>query len=687
MTNASIRSLFLPTSIAVIGISRDDTSVGSTIYRNIKEGGFQGDVIPVNPFIQNYHDTICYPSVLSIPSSVDLAVIVVPAAVVPSVLEEVGKKGIPAAIIISSGFSETGAEGKTLETKIKDIAKKYTIIIVGPNCLGIINTHEKLNASFARTKPLPGTIAFLSQSGALGSALLDIITPKGIGVSHFISLGNKAGINELDILQYLSEDEQTNVIGMYVEQLQDADKLIALGRAIQKPIVVLKGGKTEEGSLAVHSHTGSLAGGPEAYRALFQQACMIHTASTQDFINTLVSFSQNPIPKGNTCAILTNAGGPAILATDTLTQNGVAIPEISGKHNPIDLLGDANASDFQQTLSLLEKNDAVDSILGIVTPQAVTPVTDCANAFCMYKTTSTKPLAVCFMGDDVMKEGRKILEMGKIPTSKYPEQTAMMLANIHTYAKMKARIYVDVSQPVSTEPVPAVQISLSDPLTLLAAYGIPVPSYGIALDTSSITPSFLSHLSETVVIKILSKQIIHKTDRGAVRLNVSKKDVQETANVMLEHIQKTIPDARVDGILIMDMAQTEHSLECIIGIKKEEGLGTLIMLGIGGIFVEIIKDVTFRFAPLTTTDAQDLIAELQSNALFDGVRGKPALDKEALTKTLLTVSRIALDHPEITELDINPILVFPTGQGVLVLDSRVTISTNATIIPTSAYNA
>jgi acetyltransferase len=682
MNNPSaLETLFHPKSIAVVGVSHDESSVGSTIYKNIVGNGYKGTVLPVNPFLKTFQGVVSYPSVLSVTEAIDLAILVVPAAIVPSVLEEIGKKDIPVAIIISSGFGEVDAKGTVLEKHVREIAEKYHISILGPNCLGIISPHTKLNASFARTTPLPGSIAFLSQSGALGTALLDIITPKGIGLSHFISLGNKMDINELDLLEFLAEDPSTSVIGMYVEQLKDAERCIAIGKKIAlldspKPIIVLKGGRTKEGNEAVRSHTGAMAGIPEAYSALFTQSMMIETKSTQEFINTLVSFSENPLPHGNSCAVLTNAGGPAILATDTLISSGVTVPPLTGSHNPIDLLGDAKASDFQKTLSALEKDAGVDSILGIVTPQTVTEIPDTANAFCMHKSTSKKPMAVCWMGEGVMKEGKQLLDMGKIPNSKYPEQTAAMLANLHTYVRFQKHLTESRSpehgtiQPKgSLAPFSAVD----NPLDILTKYHIPVAPFVLSEPTSLATAD-LKMLSEFVAVKILSNDIIHKSDVGAVSLDVPKEKAVQKAKEMVATVRKNEPKAHISSILFMNMIELQKGLECIVGVKKEQGLGTVIIFGIGGIFVELLNDVSMRFAPLTPEDAKDMIEELRAKALFSGFRRSTPLDVEAGVATLLSISQLIVDHPEITELDINPLVVLPKGQGVIALDCRLTLS-------------
>jgi len=677
--------LFHPNHIAVIGVSRDGHAVGSTIYHNIVEGGFSGTVYPVNPFLQDFQGVRAYPSVLSIPETIDMALVVVPAHIVPSVLEEIGKKGIPVAIIISSGFSELDEKGKNLELESKAIAEKYKITVLGPNCLGIIHPDDKMNASFARTNPLPGSIAFISQSGALGTAFLDIITPKGIGLSHFISLGNKMGIKELDLLEYLLHDPLTSVIGMYVEQLADAEHVVTLGRKYAslvhpKPIVILKGGKTKEGNIAVRSHTGALAGTEEAYGALFRQSMMIEVRSLEELVNTLICFAQNPLPEGNNCVVVTNAGGAAILATDTLVSSGVSVEDIDGMHNPIDLLGDANAEKYQKTLNELEQNPSIHSILGIITPQSVTEIEDTANAFCIHKTTTKKPLAVACIGDGVMKDGKKLLEMGHVAVNKYPEQTAAMLANLHRYTSMRKRLLNDsIREPSSdhslSSPVHDLQSTVynpNDPFSILSSYGIPVPPYVVVQDPSSLSQA-IQPLGNHIVVKILSQSVIHKTDAGLVRLDIPKVDVPSVAEHMIQELHTTLPLAAIDAVLCMDMVDTKKSIEYILGIKKEPGLGTMIMLGLGGIFVELLKDVTFRFAPLTMLDCDDMVSELRSQSLFTGIRGMKPLDSTALKQALMTVSRIAVDHPEITELDINPLLVKPESEGVVALDCRLTI--------------
>ncbi len=677
-TRTGIDALFTPNTIAVIGVSRDEQSVGSMIFANLVGQYYPGKIHPVNPFITTYRGTPCYPSVLSIPEPIDLAVIAVPASVVPSVLTEVGKKSISAAIVISAGFAESGKKGAAGQAELVDIARQYDISLLGPNCLGVIHPHGKMNASFARTVPKPGSIAVLSQSGALGSALLDIITPRSIGISHFVSLGNKATLDELPFLEYFMTDPHTRVIGIYAEELREVNRYIEFGRrtlgtAGAKPIVILKAGKTTEGNTAVHSHTGSLAGQPEAYTALFRQAGMLEATSTQEFVNALVGFSQNPLPETGACAILTNAGGPAILATDALITAGVEVPAIQGKHNPIDLLGDAGAPEFERALAQLETDPSVGSILGIVTPQSMTDVPGTANAFCMHRATSKKPLVVSWMGESVMKEGSKLLSMGAVPFSKYPEQAAGMIGNLHRFARIRSGMqHAATRMTTAPEPSPVPAIDPDNPLAFVQSVGIHIPRY-VVLPESSGSQEALTGLSDTLAVKLLSPELVHKSDQGAVRLNVPKPLALQTAGEMMQSVRKSLPKAHIRGVLYMDMVDTKDGIECIVGIKRIPGMGTLLMIGLGGIYVEILRDVSFRFIPITPDDAHMMVRELKSYALLAGVRGKAGVDVTALSNALLSVSDAVWRHPELMELDINPLLVLP--RGVIALDARVTLDT------------
>jgi acetyltransferase len=594
------------------------------------------------------------------------------------VLDETGQKNVKLAVIISSGFKELGKEGISKEEKILNIAKKYGIDILGPNCLGFIHPYENINASFARTVPILGSIAFVSQSGAMGAAILDIATPKGVGFSHFISIGNRSGITEIDLMEYLINDDKTRVIGLYIEQLADARRFIQICRTMAnytppKPVVVLKAGKTKEGIAAVFSHTGSLAGEESSYHALFTQANAIETKSTQEFINTLVSCAENPLPKGNNAYIITNAGGPAILAADSLATSGIAIPSSKEAPNPNDLLGDASSIDYKTALDKALGNDSVHSILIIVTPQTMTEVEKTAGVIAQEKMKSEKPITVAWMGDGVMKEGKKILDQKSVPNSKYPEQAALMLSYIHNYAK-RQKTLLSLS-PHSSELHQKHKIKdVTDPYQLLASYHIPFPRYMIFSSPGDIPdkPEF----SDSVAVKILSPDIIHKTEYGAVRLNVSKTHIKDTAIDMVRQLRSAYPNVRITGILVMDMVDTNNTIEMIAGIKDEPLLGKLIMLGLGGTFVEVFRDVSFRFAPLSVFDAEEMVRELKMFPLIEGIRGSPKLNASAIVETLLTLSKLALDYPAIKELDINPILATPSG--VIALDPRIRVNMKQT---------
>lgn len=669
--------LFHPQRIAVIGVSRDPLSVGRTIFTNIQTGGFQGEVYPVNPHAKDINGVMCFPSVLDIPHVPDLAVIAVPAAGVSAVLNDIGKKGTKTVIIISAGFREIGKEGEKKEQDLMDIARSYGIAILGPNCLGVIHPHEHINLAFARTPAHPGSIALLSQSGALGSAILDIAQPKAIGFSHLISLGNAMDITEMDCLEYLKTDPHTRVIGLYVERLTDAARFITLCRHLvsqeqTKPVVVLKAGTTKEGSQAVHSHTGSLAGEKASYDALFRQAGVIEAGSVQEFLNTLIACSHSSLPIGNKTTILTNAGGPGILATDTLIKDGVGLSASSSHHNPWDLLGDATAKAYDDALGELANDPEVHSILLVATPQTITDVDGTADVVANWKNRLAKPLVCAWMGDAMMASGKAILDKAGVPVVNYPESAARMLADLHRISKIKNKFLEKSMEPCREQhtPIPGISLSCLGTLDVLNAYDIPVPA-SRTVSPDGLDTATLSGLSDTIAVKLLSDEVTHKSEYGAVRLNIPRQEGVQTAKTMVHHFKGRFPTAHISSILFMNMVDTHEGVECIVGIKRQKDLGTVIACGFGGVMVELVRDISMRFLPVTRSDIRDMLMELRLAPVFAGFRGKPPLDTDSLIQAILSVSRLAMDHPELMELDINPLMVFP--HGVMALDGRMTL--------------
>jgi len=681
----SLPSFFSPRSIAVIGASRDPQSVGTTILDNIIHGNFKGSVYPINPKATEISGLPCYPSVESVSQPIDLCIIAVPSTIVPIVLEQAGKKNIPYAVIISSGFKETGPSGLLLEQQLTHIAKKYNIHILGPNCLGIIHPHIHLNASFAKTSALPGSIAFVSQSGAIGTAMLDFLNTKNIGLSHFISVGNESDLTAMDFIKPLSEDEKTSVIGIYLEQIPYANKFLLRIEELRKqknikPMVILKAGLTTQGSAATKSHTGALSGSNVASSTLFHQAGILMVETIEEFIDTLTAFSQNPPSMSNTVTIITNAGGPGVLAVDTAISHDLTLFSTPSYTNPNDIHGDAKVEDFSKALIHASK-DETGNIFTIITPQTTTDIAGVAHAIIDAKKTIQKPFVVCSMGQTAMEEATQLLQKNHITTVLYPENGIIALSHLwhwHQYAQIVRgvpKIYDITRQQTAKETFVSMTQSKkslfhTEALDLLRLYGIPTPSYIFASSKEKLLSS-ISQLADTVVLKILSPDIVHKTESKAIALNIPKNTLAETYDRMMKTIAKHYQNARIEGVLCMDFVPIQDGFEMIIGIKQEPNVGKMIMIGAGGIMVELMKDVSFRFTPITPKDASMMIDELNISPLFTGFRGKQPLDKEALVDMLCRISQLVTDFPAIQELDCNPLVVFPKGKGVTLLDARI----------------
>jgi len=661
----NLSALFHPQNIAIIGASREEMSVGYTLVQNMIQGKFTGGIYPVNPKATEIQGHPCYPSVRDIPTLIDLAIIAIPAAFIPKLLKEIAEHGVKTAIIISAGFKEIGEEGKKLEAELRTIIKTYDMTIIGPNCLGVMHPHEHINATFAKGEALPGSIAIISQSGAVGSALLDIFTPKNIGLSHFISLGNKVGIDERDMLKYLETDEKTKVIGIYAEELDNATGWIETIRSMKKPVIMLKAGKTTEGSKSVASHTGSLAGEYVCYQALFKQAGIIEAPTLFDFVHMLIGVDKNDLPTAKNCAIITNAGGPGILSIDDAISEGLQMTPWSTHHNPWDLFGDAKAEAYKKALDEAGASTDVGIIMTITTPQTTTEIDATANIIVNTKQTYKKPIISIWMGEGFMTTGTHILEQGNVAATKYPECGIAMLKALTKATEPK--------QPVA-ETIPKTTVASIrniQPLDLLKQYDIAVPAYTYVSNKLDLAKQ-IEPLGPSLAIKAISKTIIHKSDFGAVALNVKKEDAEKAFDTMEKSIHANDPTHVIDAMLYMDMVTKKDGQEFIIGIKRQPGLGSVIMVGLGGISVELYKDVAFRFTPMTHQDVEDMISELKAKVMFTGFRGKPALNKEKLIEVVLKVSRLAYEHPEIEEFDINPLIVYP--DDAIAVDARVKIS-------------
>jgi acetyltransferase len=693
-------NFFQPNSVAVIGASRDPEKLGYAVLNNLKEGGFEGPLYPINPKAEEILGLEAYESVLDVADPIGLAIIVVPAKIVPHVLRECGEKGISAVVIITAGFREAGREGLEQERELLDIAKEYDLRLIGPNCLGVIDTDTPLNATFAAGMPPDGPIAFMSQSGALGTAVLDLAMAGRVGFSKFVSLGNKADVSETDLLRAWGDDTHSRVILIYVEGLPDGQEFMDVAREVtrNKPVVAIKSGVTKSGSRAVSSHTGSLAGSEEAYKAAFKQAGVIRAASMEQVFDYALGFAYQPLVKGNRVGIVTNAGGPGILATDAVEHAGLEIPRLGNETvqalkdylpgaasaaNPVDVLGDALADRYEHAIELVLEDPKVDSLVVIVTPQAMTEIEKTAHAIGRLSEDADKPILACFMGEARVDAGIRVLREYGVPNYPYPERVAATLAAMESYRQERDRpIFEPEGCEVCRPPVRElfdqvreegrVSIGDAEAREVLEAYGFPVPKSELA-ESADEAVDVAQEIGFPVVLKVASPDILHKTDVGGVKLNLnSATDVRDAFDLIVYRAGRYVPDARVWGCLVQEMVT--EGREILVGMNRDPQFGPLVAFGLGGIYVEALKDVAFRIAPFSREEAQEMIHEIRSYPLLAGVRGEAPADHEAMVDALMRISQLVTDFPEIVELDINPLTVFEEGQGAMAIDMRLVLT-------------
>ena len=693
-------SFFNPQSVAVIGASRASEKLGYAVLSNVKEGGFQGRLYPVNPKADEILGLKAYPSVLDIPDSVDLAVIVIPYRFVSAVLEQCGQKGIPSVVVVSAGFREAGREGLDRELELIEIAQKHGMRLIGPNCLGVIDTSTPLNATFAAGMPPGGPIDFMSQSGALGTAVLDIAMAGRIGFSKFVSLGNKADVSEIDLLEAWGDDPSSRVILLYVEGVTDGQEFIHVARRVtrHKPVVAIKSGVTRSGSRAVSSHTGSLAGSEAAYKAAFRQAGVIRATSMEALFDYALAFAFQPLLRGDRIGIVTNAGGPGILATDALEHAGLEIPRLSRETakaledylpgaasvaNPVDVLGDALADQYERALQLVSSDPMVDGLLAILAPQAMTQIEETAEAVGRLARNVDKPILGCFMGEARIGAGVDVLRHHGVPNYSFPERAAAALAAMSAYRREKERPIFE-PEPCA-ECIPAVRelfnrvradgrvtIGDAEARAVLEAYGFTVPGSGLA-KTSDEAVAIADEIGYPVVLKVASPDILHKTDVGGVRLNLgSAEDVRDAFDLIVYRAGRYVPGARIWGCQVQQMVPGGR--EVLLGMSRDPQFGPLVAFGLGGIYVEALKDVSFRVAPFSRQEADEMIREIRSYPLLEGIRGESPADHEAMVDALLRISRLVTDFAEILELDINPLMVFDEGRGAIAIDMRLVLA-------------
>jgi len=693
-------SVFLsPKSIAVIGASDKEGSVGRAITSNIMKG-YKGTVYPISPTRPKVFNKKAYKSVLDVPRPIDLAVVVTKNTVVPTVLEECGKKKIKGAIVITAGFKEVDEAGKKLEQELKDIAKKYKLQVIGPNCLGVMNLDPKtmMNSTFLKITPKSGEIALVSQSGAICAALVEDASAQGIGFSAVISMGNKADQTEIDVLKMLAAHKQTKVIVMYLEDMGDGQEFLRVCRTItkrrKKPVLVLKSGRSPEGAKAAMSHTGALMGSDEIYDALLAQSGAIRVDTMEELFDYATAFSKQPLPSRGGLVIVSNAGGPAIISTDACARLGIkmakiesirpkidrVIPPWGSSRNPVDIVGDADFKRFRGVLDEVLKHKNVGSVISMCTPSATLDYDKLAEAIVEMSKKYKKTMLASLMGLDEGITNREILAAGGVPYYNYAEGAIRALGTMLRFSKWAntptgsvRRFKVDRGRAAQIlarareEGRP--NLLEEEGQEVLRAYGLPLPESRLARDAGEAV-KIAKKVGYPVVMKIASPQIIHKSDAGGVKVNLTgEKEVRSAYGAIVKNAKAHNKKAEIKGVLIVEMVK--GGKEMIIGSKLEPGFGPVIMLGMGGIYVEVLKDVTFRLAPVTDREADGMIASIKTQKLLRGVRGEKPSDLAGLSECIQRLSQLVTDFEEIKELDMNPVLVMEEGGGCRILDVRI----------------
>ncbi|HET9251912.1 MAG TPA: acetate--CoA ligase family protein [Candidatus Eisenbacteria bacterium] len=702
----TLEPLFRPRSIAVIGASRRRDSIGGAILRNLIEQEFQGPIYPVHRDASYVQSVPAYPSVEAVPGPVDLAIVVVPAVSVLEAVEACGRKGVRALVVISAGFKEVGAEGREREIALREAVRRHGMRLVGPNCLGILNTDPgvRMNATFAPVQPPPGRVAFSSQSGALGLAILDYARELNLGISQFVSVGNKADVSGNDLIEFWAQDDGTDVILLYLESFGNPSKFVQLARRVsrEKPIVAVKSGRTVSGARAASSHTGALAGSDQAVDALFHQSGVIRTDTIEELFDTALLLAYQPVPTGKRVAILTNAGGPGIMAADACESAGLTLPALSAKttkalraflpaeasvRNPVDMIASARAESFEKALALLVADENVDAVIVIFVPPLVTGAPDVARAILAGGKGSKKPILSCFMGSHGIPESLKSLNEGHIPSYAFPEAAARTLARVAVYGRWRA------GEPGSTPKLKNVNAAAAREeierflsagadasggwlppdllLPLLGAYGIRTPELRPAGNRGE-AAAVAKQIGFPVAMKVKSPDAVHKTDVGGVKLSLrTEEEAAKAFDEIRASLAKAKPGARFEGVTVEPMVS--GGIETIVGMSRDPLFGPVVLFGLGGVAVELLRDVSVRVAPITDRDAEEMVGEIRGAPLLDGYRGAAPVDKASLLDLLHRVSRLAVDHPEILELDLNPVVAFPGGKPALVLDARVRV--------------
>jgi len=696
--NRSLDCLFRPRSVAVIGASRKRYQIGHEIVRNLVEGGFQGPVYPVNPKAKVVYSMHCFRKVSVIPEPVDLAVITVPAALVLQVARDCGRKGVKGLVVITAGFSEVGGEGIERQNQLMAICKKYGMRMIGPNCMGILNTEVavSMNASFAGATPTPGGAAFLSQSGALGEAILTDARELGIGVSMFASVGNRADVSPSDLLEYWDQDPNTEQVLMYLEAFGEPERFMRVAREVapRKPILVVKSGRSPRGAKAAISHTGSLAGSEAAVDSLFNQCGVLRVDTMKDLFALAGAVQTGKRPKGRRVGIVTNAGGPAILATDACVAHGLelsdllpatqkrlkkGLPPEASCANPVDLIASADATRFDLALDAVINDKNIDLVLAIFVSPVMIDAAAVAHIFAKHAAASEKPLIACLLGKSEGNRAQEILRDAGVPNYRFPEDAAFALAGLTRLQELRTR-KIEAAPTFRVQRAKA-KVAIHTAIaqgrqmlnggevdSLLSAYGIPmVPSRIVSSREEALSAA--RTLGFPMVVKIEAEGLVHKSDRGGVVVGIrDREELLDVYDNLDQLFGKEFP-----GMQLLLQSMRSDGVETFFGAATDPQFGRMLAFGLGGIHVEVFKDVVFRLHPLTKTDAEEMVSGIRAKAMLEGVRGKPAVSQKELVEILLRLSRMLSDFPEIEELDLNPFLAGWKGKGSCVLDARVSL--------------
>jgi len=695
-----LENFFNPRSVAIVGASRQEGKVGYEILANMIEAGYKGQIFPVNPKADEIEGLKCYSDLESIPETPELVLIIVPAKIVPIVMQQCAKIGTKAVVIITAGFKEVGEQGRALEKQVIQTARQARIRVIGPNCLGLIVPANNLNASFGGELPAPGGIAYLSQSGALLAAILDTANENGIGFSKLVSIGNKADVDELDIMEAVAADADTKVIAGYLESITDGNNFVRQAEQIShiKPILLMKSGGTQAGAEAASSHTGSLAGSEVAYESAFERAGIIRCNSIKQQFDYAQAFASQPLPAGSRVAVITNAGGPGIMAADAVEREGLTfakldegtvkklaekLPPAANLLNPIDVLGDALADRYEFAIDVVIDDPNVDAILVLLTPQAMTEAAATAEA--IVKLTAKKPgkpVLACFLGAAKVRDGVAILRKGGIPQYDSPESAVDAIEAMIRYVNWRSRPKRVVKLfPVNRRKVENIverhlrqgvlDIGEAESKEILEAYGFVTPKGALAA-TADQAANIAQQIGYPVVLKIWSPDILHKSDVGGVKVGLtSEREVRDAFDLMIYRIPKKQPDAHILGVLVQEMCR--QGKEVILGMHRDPHFGPLMMFGMGGIMVEVLKDVAFYLAPLTAQEAKQMLISTKTYKILQGVRGDEGVDIDRIAEGLQRLSQLVTEFPQIKEMDINPYVVGHEGTTPIAVDARITL--------------